>query len=59
MSINKGKERAPNLTGNIITAAVTFTILTKDTFFRVKVSDIFSKNRKKFKTYETKYRIYF
>jgi len=59
MFINKNKKRALSLTGNIITATITFTVLAKNIFPRIKISDIFSEDRKKFKAYETKYRIYF
>jgi hypothetical protein len=52
MSINKGKERVPNLTGNTIITIVIFTVLTKDTFLRIKFPNTFSGDRKKFKTYE-------
>jgi hypothetical protein len=58
MSISKGKERVFNLTGSIIITAAVSTVLTKDTFFRVKLSDIFSSNRKKFKAYELQSRMY-
>jgi hypothetical protein len=52
MSISKGKERAASLTGNTIITVIILTVLIKDTFFRVKVSDTFSGDRKKFKAYE-------
>jgi hypothetical protein len=58
MSINKDKERAPNLTGNIIITAAAPTVLQKDTYFKVELSDTFSGDRKKFKTYETQCRMY-
>jgi hypothetical protein len=58
MSIAKGKERVMSLTGSIIITAVIFTVLIKDTFPKVKVPDIFSDDRKKFKAYESQYRIY-
>jgi hypothetical protein len=53
MFISKGKKWAASLTGNIIITAVIPTVLTKDTFPRVKVSDTFSGDRKKFKIYES------
>jgi hypothetical protein len=61
MSIAKGKERAVNPTSSTITIAiiVTIIVLAKDTFPRIKSSDTFSGDRKKFKAYETEYRIYF
>ena len=61
MSTSKGKERAPNPTGNIIVTAtvIASTVLVKDIFSRVKVPDTFLGDRKKFKAYETEYRIYF
>jgi hypothetical protein len=58
MSISKGKERAASLTGSIIITVAVPTVLIKDTFPRIKVSDIFSGDRKKFKAYESQYRIY-
>jgi hypothetical protein len=59
MSINKGKERAASLTGNIIiTVIAAFTILTKDTFPKIKPPDTFSGDRKKFKVYESQNRMY-
>jgi hypothetical protein len=58
MFTSKDKERAASPTGNIIITAVIPTVLTKDTFLRVKVPDIFFGDRKKFKTYESQYRIY-
>jgi hypothetical protein len=57
MSTNKGKERAANLTNSIATALITI-ILIKDTFLRVTESDAFSGDRKKFKAYESQYRMY-
>jgi hypothetical protein len=57
MSIAKGKERAANPTGNIMTAAI-ITVLAKDTFFRITEPDTFSSDRKKFKAYESQYRMY-
>jgi len=59
MSTSKSKKRVPNLTDNIIAAIAIFTVLAKNTFLKIKAPDIFLKDRKKFKTYETKYRIYF
>jgi hypothetical protein len=54
MSTSKDKERVANLTGSIIIIIIAIpTILTKDTFFRIKPSDIFSGDRKKFKAYES------
>jgi hypothetical protein len=58
MFINKGKERAPSLTGNIIITTTVPTVLTKDTFPKIKPSDTFSGDRKKFKIYELQSRMY-
>jgi hypothetical protein len=58
MSISKSKERALNLTGSTIITTIAFTVQTKDIYFRVKVPDIFSNDRKKFKVYEAQCRIY-
>jgi hypothetical protein len=52
MSTAKGKERVASPTGNIITTAVIFTVLTKDTFPKVEILNTFFGDRKKFKTYE-------
>jgi hypothetical protein len=57
MFTSKGKERVPSPTGNITTAVI-FTVQTKDTYPKVKIPDIFSGDRKKFKTYEAQYRMY-
>ena len=57
MSTAKGKERAANLTGNIATTA-TIIVFIKDTFFRIMELDTFSGDYKKFKVYESQYRIY-
>jgi hypothetical protein len=59
MSTSKGKERVASLTGSIIIIIVAaLTILTKDTFFKIKLSDTFSGDRKKFKAYELQSRMY-
>jgi hypothetical protein len=58
MSISKGKERASSPTGNIIAAAVIFPVQAKDTYFRIKIPDTFTGDRKKFKAYEAQYRMY-
>jgi hypothetical protein len=58
MFTSKGKERAVSPTGNIIIIAAIFTVQAKDTYSRVKILDTFSGDRKKFKVYETQYRIY-
>jgi hypothetical protein len=58
MSISKGKERAISLTGNIIATVTVFTVLQKDIYPRVKISDTFTGDRKKFKAYETQCRMY-
>jgi hypothetical protein len=59
MFISKGKKRAISPTGSTIIIAVTiFTILIKDTFSKVKFSDIFTGDRKKFKVYELQSRMY-
>jgi hypothetical protein len=59
MSISKSKKRVFSLTGSTITAAVIFTVLAKNIFFKIEIPDIFLGNRKKFKTYEIECRIYF
>jgi hypothetical protein len=59
MSTSKDKKRVPSLTGNTTATTVTSTVLTKDTFPKMKAPDTFSENRKKFKAYETECRIYF
>jgi hypothetical protein len=53
MSISKGKKRALNSTGSIITAIIVSPVQAKDTYLRIKVPDIFTGDRKKFKIYET------
>jgi hypothetical protein len=53
MSTSKGKERALSLTGNIIIAIIVSLVQAKDTYPKIKASDIFIGDRKKFKTYET------
>jgi hypothetical protein len=58
MSISKGKERAPNPTGNIIITAVMSPVQAKNIYSRIKVPDTFINDRKKFKTYKTQYRMY-
>jgi hypothetical protein len=58
MSISKGKERATNPTGNITAITVISTVQAKNTYLRIKILDIFSGDRKKFKIYETQYRMY-
>jgi hypothetical protein len=58
MSINKGKERAASLTGNIIITAAIPTVLTKDTFPRIEIPNTFFGDRKKFKAYESQCRMY-
>jgi hypothetical protein len=58
MFINKNKERATNLTGNIIITATIFTVQAKNIYFKVKLPDIFLSDRKKFKAYEIQCRIY-
>jgi hypothetical protein len=58
MFINKNKKRAVSLTGSIIVTVIISTILTKDIFPKIKVSDIFFGDRKKFKTYELQCRMY-
>jgi hypothetical protein len=58
MSISKDKERVLSLTGNIIAAAIISPVQAKDTYLKIKIPDIFIGDRKKFKTYETQYRIY-
>jgi hypothetical protein len=58
MSISKSKKRALSLTGNTIITAAISTVLTKDTFPKVKLPNTFSGDRKKFKTYELQSRMY-
>jgi hypothetical protein len=58
MSINKGKKRAANPTGNIIAIVTIFTVQAKNIYLKVKALDTFSGDRKKFKIYEAQYRIY-
>jgi hypothetical protein len=58
MSTSKGKERAVSPTGNIIVIIAVSTVQAKNTYSKVKVSNTFSGDRKKFKIYEAQYRIY-
>jgi hypothetical protein len=58
MSINKGKERAPSLTGSTIATAIMFPVQAKNIYPKIKAPDTFIGDRKKFKAYETQYRIY-
>jgi hypothetical protein len=58
MSTSKDKKRAPNSTGNIIVTVIMFSVQAKDTYPRVKIPDIFTGDRKKFKAYEAQYRMY-
>jgi hypothetical protein len=58
MSISKGKKRAPSLTGNTIAAVIVSPVQAKDIYFKIKAPDTFTSDRKKFKVYETQYRIY-
>jgi hypothetical protein len=58
MSTNKGKERASSPTSNIIIAVIVFPVQAKDIYFKIKVSDTFINDRKKFKVYEAQYRMY-
>jgi hypothetical protein len=58
MSTNKNKERALSLTGSIIIAAIIFPVQTKNTYLKIKASDTFTGDRKKFKIYEAQYRMY-
>jgi hypothetical protein len=58
MFIAKGKERVISLTSSTIITAVILTVLIKDIFLKVEVSDTFSGDRKKFKIYELQCRIY-
>jgi hypothetical protein len=44
--------------GSIIITAAILTVLTKNTFSKVKVPNTFSDDRKKFKVYELQCRIY-
>jgi hypothetical protein len=52
MSISKGKERVLSLTGSIIIATIVFPVQAKDIYLKMKVPDIFTGDRKKFKAYE-------
>jgi hypothetical protein len=52
MSTSKNKERAANLTGNTIITVTVPTVLIKNIFPKIKISNIFSGDRKKFKAYE-------
>jgi hypothetical protein len=56
MSTSKGKERVSSPTGSI--TVVISTVLQKDIYFRVKSSDTFLGDRKKFKVYEAQCRMY-
>jgi hypothetical protein len=58
MFTNKDKERAISLTGNITATITISTVQAKDIYPKVKISDTFSGDRKKFKAYEAQYRIY-
>jgi hypothetical protein len=58
MSISKGKERAPSLTGSTIIAVIMFPVQAKNIYLRVKVPDTFTGDRKKFKAYEAQCRMY-
>jgi hypothetical protein len=53
MFTSKGKERALSLTGSIIITIIVSPVQVKDTYFKVKVSDIFTGDWKKFKVYKT------
>jgi hypothetical protein len=53
----KNKERAASPTDSIIITII-ITVLAKDTFFKITESDTFSGDRKKFKIYESQYRMY-
>jgi hypothetical protein len=57
MSIAKGKERVVSPIDNV-TIVITSVILTKDTFPRITDPDTFAGDRKKFKIYESQYRMY-
>jgi hypothetical protein len=59
MSILKGKKRALSPAGSTTAQNIVITVLAKDTFPRMKALDTFSSDRKKFKAYETEYRVYF
>jgi hypothetical protein len=52
MFISKGKERAFSPTGNIIAAVIVSPVQAKNIYFRVKIPDTFTGDRKKFKAYE-------
>jgi hypothetical protein len=58
MSTSKGKERAFNPTGSIIIIAIISPVQAKDIYSKVKVSDTFIGDRKKFKIYEAQCCIY-
>jgi hypothetical protein len=52
MSTNKSKERVSSPTGSIIAAIIMFPVQAKNIYFKVKTSDTFIGDRKKFKAYE-------
>jgi hypothetical protein len=58
MFTSKGKKRATNPTGNTTATVAISTVQAKNTYSRVKASDTFSDDRKKFKAYETQCRMY-
>jgi hypothetical protein len=58
MSTSKGKKRAFSPTGSITVAIIVSSAQAKNTYPKVKAPDTFSGDRKKFKAYETQYRIY-
>jgi hypothetical protein len=58
MFISKSKKRIFSLTGNTIAAIIISPVQTKNIYSKIKVPDTFTGDRKKFKAYETQYRIY-
>jgi hypothetical protein len=58
MSTSKGKKRAASPTDNTIIIIAVSTVQAKNTYLKIKALNTFSGDRKKFKTYETQYRMY-
>jgi hypothetical protein len=52
MFTSKGKKRAPSPTGSITVTVIVFPVQAKNTYPKIKVSDTFIGDRKKFKAYE-------
>jgi hypothetical protein len=58
MSTSKDKKRAINPTDNTTAIIAIFTVQAKNTYPKIEILDTFSGDRKKFKIYETQYRMY-